>query len=225
MCAAQDRDKLTPQASPLDGLPATEDLAARIPLAMQELNMLANSMAGQLGANGAVSGHWAADNVTTGGAQPLPGLLDMLSPGAVLSPTSVSMELTNGSLSEVAQHAQRAIANIPPPAAAAPGRPEFTTNITSNVPALSTLLEEDEDTAHGSGSEAAGGGGGAPASHGNMLLTYTGADATVSMDITMPDSQGEHTFCLKAPFRLPAHAAPLSAQANEHSKPLCTHTA
>lgn len=107
------------------------------------------------------------------------------SPGAnLLSP--LSMDLTNNSIdvphmAHMQQQAQQqpvgvagALAPIQPQAGT-----EFTRNITSAIPALSTLVEEDEEAGLDSGYALP-----------NQATSQPPADMTVSMDLTGPASQG-----------------------------------
>lgn len=126
VCMQGDRLQ-TPQRD--DDMATSDELAARIPLAQAQQNIPFGAGPSRPSAQG-----------------PNTGDLLMLSP--MLAPSPMSMELTNNSLDlgglqpGAQQQAQAGAAQR----GGLPGF-DFTTNITSAVPALSTLIEEDEEGA------------------------------------------------------------------------------
>jgi hypothetical protein len=172
----------------------TEELAARMPLAIQQ------PQAFGLGhANGGMGGS---------------GLLAMLSPGALQSPTGTSpMDLTDGAASNdgVGNAGIKLLGSsddgLTPTAELLAGAVAGTAthdqrelhdqqhqraNITSMVPQLSTLVEEDEDATVSAGGVGLGDGAGTllqqPATH---SVPLAGQDVTVSMELTLPASAVE----------------------------------
>ena len=135
-----------------DDMQVTEDLAARMPrFTQEEVQPLQELMVNQPPAS--------------------PGA-DLLSP--------LPMDLTNNSF-DLLQLQQQQHHVHPPAAGPSVGQPEFTKNITLSIPALSTLVEEDEEAGLETG--------------GSVLQQSRppqGFDVTASMELTgqVPEMQG-----------------------------------